>query len=121
MAGHIPPARDATLRDVVPTLDDPVDFVAKAYAVIHHHERLYGPVVLRLGVSRISKGRRPNYRIDVAQTNEPIKVIDGNNHKPWPDGTGNLTNDWSTASMAYAEVQALLAELRHRTGVKGGS
>lgn len=121
MANHVALARDATLRGVVPTLDDPVNFVARAYAVINRHERLHGPVILRLGVSRISKGRRPNYRIDAAQTHEPIEAIDGNNHKPWPDGTCNLTNDWSTASMTHVEVQALLGELRHQTGDKGSN
>jgi hypothetical protein len=121
MADHIPLARDATLRDVVPTLNDAVNFVADAYRVINRHERMHGPVILRLGVSRISKGKRPNYRIDAAQTKEPIEAIDGNNHKPWPDGTSNLTNDWSTKWLTHAEVRALLGELRLQTGIKGSS
>lgn len=118
MASHTPLEADATLRSVLSTLDDEVNFVPDAYAVIHRYNRQHGPVVLRLGVSRLSKGKRPNYRIDDAKTGNLVAVIDGNNHQPWTGEEINLTGAWSTAAMSHAEVQELLAEVREKGRAK---
>ncbi len=115
MAEHIPLPPDATLRSVVPTLDNKVRFIADAYAVINRYERERGPAVLRLGVSTASKGKRPNYRIDHAATGELVAVIDGSNHQPWSGEDINLSGAWSTKGMSHAEVGILLLEVR-----KGG-
>jgi hypothetical protein len=117
MADHTPLAADATLRSVTATLDDKVGFIASAYAVINWYERKQGPVVLRLGVSRQSKGKRPNYCIDHAAEGGHVAVhiaaIDGNTHKPWPGNDINLSGDWSTKCMTYAEMAELLREVRN--------
>ena len=119
MAGHIPLEADATLRSVLGTLDDKINFIPDAYAVINRYNRQHGPVVLRLGVSRLSKGKRPNYRIDDAQTGNLVAVIDGNSHQPWTGDEINLTGAWSTAAMTHAEVQELLGEVRGLGRAKG--
>jgi len=115
---HTPLPLNATLRSVVATLDEPSSFVSRAYAVINRHEREHGPVVLRIGVSRVSRGRRPNYRIDDARTELPIAYIDGNTHLPWPEGTSSPAGDWSTGAMTHAEVRDLLNELRQNERLK---
>lgn len=93
MPEHIRLKADATLRSVVPTLDDKINFIADAYAVINHHNCEHNPVALRLGVSRISKGKRPNYRIDDAKTGDLVAVMNGSNHQPWTGKAINLTDD----------------------------
>ena len=119
MAEHVRLKADATLRSVVPTLDGKTNFIANAYAVINRYNRVHGPVVLRLGVSQISKGKRPNYRIDDAKTGDLVAVMDGSNHQPWTGEAINLSDDWSTAAMTHAEVKELLGEVRQQECVKG--
>jgi hypothetical protein len=103
---------DATLRSVLSTLDDSLTFVRKTFGVVNSYTRTHGPVVLRLGTSKGSKGKWPNYRLDDATTGDFVVVIDGSNHQPWPGNDINLHGDWSTASMTLAEGGTLLLELR---------
>ena len=112
MTQHVPLARDATLSTVAVTLHDKVQFIADAYAVMRRHEREHGPVVLRIGVSPGSKGKRPNYRIDCAKTGDYLVVIDGNNHRSWT-GTISLSSDWSDGHMTCSQVGDLLLEVRN--------
>jgi len=112
MVDHIPLAADATLRSVASTLDSKVQFIASAYACINREERKHGPVVLRIGISKLSKGKRPNYRIDLEGTDTSVAVIDGNTHKPWPNNDFNLSGDWSKKWMTRSEVGELLLEVR---------
>ncbi len=119
MVHHTSLATDATLRGVISTLDDRVNFIPDAYAVINRYNREHGPVVLRLGVSRLSKGKRPNHRIDDAVTGDLVAVMDGNNHQPWTGEDINLTGAWSTAAMTHAEIKQLLSEVRDQGRAKG--
>ena len=112
MPAHTPLPRDATLRSVLPTLDERKSFVPALYGVMHRYQKDRGPVVLRLGVSRLSKGKRPNYRIDDASTDALIAAIDGNTHQPWTGDDLNLSGDWSSAAMTFEEVKAVLADVR---------
>lgn len=105
---------DATLRSVLPTLDSRANFVPAAYGVLHRYQREHGPVVLRLGVSKLSKGKRPNYRIDDASTGRLVAAIDGNTHQPWVGDEPDLTGAWSTTAMSYEEVRKLLSEIREQ-------
>jgi hypothetical protein len=68
MAAHTLLPTVATLRSIAMKLEDKFSFVPAAFAVINRYERERGSVVLRLGVSKASKGKRPNYRIDDAKT-----------------------------------------------------
>lgn len=117
MTNHVPLSKNATSRSVVSRLDDKFAFVPAAFAAINRIQRSragqgYGPVVLRLGTSPLSKGKRPNYRIDDAETGRCIEVIDGNTHKEWVGGGANDKGDWSDAWMTHADVADLLREIR---------
>ena len=118
MADHTPLPEDATLRSLGATLDDKRDFVSRAYKVINDYQKQHGPVVLRVGTSRYSKGKRPNYRIDDGVTGELIAVIDGNNHQPWTGDEINLSGAWSKAAMNHAEVRQLSKELWEKARVR---
>lgn len=102
---------NATLRDVVASLDKPESFVRQVLGTIHEGTKAHGPIVIRLGVT--GKGRTPNYRLESAGNGEPIMAIDGANHKPWRDGDNfSGATTWSTEVMTKDEVASLLGEIR---------
>ncbi|TCJ37389.1 hypothetical protein E0504_20350 [Parafrankia sp. BMG5.11] len=69
--------------------------------------REHGNIVLRIGTT--GTGVAPNYRIEI-KDGDHIVAIDGANHQPWPEGsTFDGAENWSTATMTYADVQGALA------------
>ena len=106
---------------MLPTIDPKANFVPAAYGVLHRYQREHGPVVLRLGVSKLSKGKRPNYRIDDASTGSLVAAIDGNTHQPWVGDEPNLTGAWSSIAMSYEEVKELLSEVREQERARRSS
>ncbi len=104
-------SQDATLRDVLPSLDNPENFVRQALGVMHDATKEHGSVVMRLGIT--GTGRAPNYRLENAETGDPIMALDGANHRRWPDGEIFLAApNWSTAVMSKDAVANLLGEIR---------
>ena len=102
---------DATLRDVLASLDRPESFVRQALGVMLEVAKEHGPVVMRLGIT--GRGRAPNYRLENAETRDPIIALDGANHRPWPDGASfSAAPNWSTEVMSKDEVANLLGEVR---------
>lgn len=101
----------ATLRDILWNLVDADAFVSQVFGVAHRATKDHGEVQIRLGVT--GTGRLPNYRVEHANTGEPIFAVDGANHQRWPNGESfsGLAN-WSTAVMTKAQVEALLGEIR---------
>lgn len=66
-----------------------------------------GEVVIRMGTT--GTGVAPNYRIETAD-GQPLVPIDGANHQPWPAGSPfEGSENWSTVSMTYADVQEALS------------
>lgn len=103
--------KNATLRDLLSTLDHPDAFISKAFGVINHATKEHGVVVMRLGIT--GTGKAPNYRIESAN-GEPIRAFNGANHEPWPDGESFTGRDtWSDETMSKADVEALLGEIRN--------
>ncbi len=106
--------RDVTLEDFVTTLDDPVKFIRGVIGVIHENAKEHGDIVIRFGIT--GTGRLPNYRIEDAATNTPIKAIDGNGHRPWkPHEEFTAPDNWSTRTMTRTQVEDVLSSL---TGFK---
>jgi len=108
--------KNATLRDVVPSLDKPESFVRQVVGVMHEVAKEHGDIVMRLGVT--GTGRSPNYRVESALSGEQIMALDGANHKRWPDGENfSGVGTWSTAVMTKDEVSKLLGEIREFRGL----
>ena len=109
MTHSLPP--DATVADVMATLDKPEVYVPAIYGVMNSLQRqLGGFVEVRIGVR--GKGIMPNYRIDYA--GKPIEAFDGQTHKPFTD-VGNIdTENWSIRSMTFGEIGALLSLVREQ-------
>jgi len=104
-------SQDATLRDVLASLDKPESFVRQALGVMHDATKEHGLVVMRLGIT--GKGSAPNYRLENAETGDPIMALDGANHKRWRDGENfSAAPNWSTAVMSKDAVASLLGEIR---------
>ena len=104
-------AQNATLRDVVPSLDKPESFVRQVVGVMHEATKEYGEIVMRLGIT--GTGRAPNYRIERKEDGTPVLALDGANHKRWADGENfSSAPNWSTTVMTKDEVTALLGDSR---------
>ena len=115
MVRAIPP--DGTLPDVLASVDKPESFVRQMLGVMQNVAKEHGPVVVRLGIT--GTGRAPNYRLESADSREPIMAIDGANHKPWAQGENFAgASNWSTAVMSRDEVASLLGEIRGYPGPK---
>ncbi len=103
---------DATLRDLLATLDNKDAFVSQVFGVAHHASKEHGDIVIRLGVT--GTGKVPNYRIEDATSGMPIIAINGANHQPWPEGEEfSAPNNWSRATMTKAQIEELLGEIRN--------
>lgn len=109
---------DATLRDVLPSLEKPEAFVRQVVGVMHHAAKEHGPIVMRLGIT--GKGSAPNYRIEGAEGGSPFMALDGANHRPWADGESfSSQTNWSTVTMTKDEVTNLLGDIRGYKGSHG--
>lgn len=103
--------KNATLRDILPSLNKPESYVRQVVGVMHDATKEHGQIVMRLGVT--GTGRIPNYRIERAESGTPVMALDGANHKRWPDGENFAAAlNWSTTVMNKEEVAALLGEIR---------
>ena len=103
--------KNATLRDLLPTLEKPESFVRQVVGVMHEATKEHGAIVMRLGIT--GTGRAPNYRIERSEGGAPIMALDGANHKQWPEGENfAAAPNWSSAIMTKDEVANLLGEIR---------
>ncbi|MCQ4190020.1 hypothetical protein [Methylocystis suflitae] len=119
---------DSRIEDVLPTLKDPEEYVRGIIASFVHGQFPRNEAMIRMGVS--GAGIAPHYCIE--QGRETLElggqadphsegkkieaflrrvVFDGRTHKQiledLPKGTG-----WSSETMTFAEVQAILGRLR---------
>lgn len=112
-------ATDATLRSVAGDLKDPKDFVRAVFANMRGGR---GDQGVRLALD--SSPSAPDYCIEMyfEERNAAgeweivgchfLVAFYGRNHSEAKRQEDEVLRDWSTASMSWLEVQALLAELR---------
>lgn len=103
-------AADATLEDVLPTLLKPEDHVATVLATMQPCRRQHGNAHVRIGIT--GTGKVPYHKvvyIDDDGTEQLFGSFDGHN----PDA-GHKVHDstWSSRSMSFVEVQALIGRIR---------
>lgn len=102
---------DVTLADILTQLDQPEEFTRRVLQTMVNYGKQHGDLLLRLGIT--GNGRRPNYRLDSANTSQPLAAIDGNSHKPFaPHEDIRAPRNWSTQPMVLAEVQDVLGKIR---------
>lgn len=121
MADQIP--ADSKVSDIVRTLDDPIEYVRGIIGNFVGEQYNRATDVVRIGVAGI--GFAPNYKIESPSTfdlrGEPrvvweARIYHGRNHKEIEAFTNNDTRDehWSTQTMTYDELTALIGELRSK-------
>jgi hypothetical protein len=111
---------DATIDDLVGSLDDPEDYVRRALGNLHAEVRKDPKSRLTIGIT--GHGVCPNYKIDAPvelkesdiQYMAPCKVFSGRTHQEFVDPSSGRDEHWSAASTSLVELQALLGNLRKR-------
>jgi hypothetical protein len=111
---------DATIDDLVQSLDDPEDYVRRALDNLYAEVRKEPNSRLTIGIT--SYGVYPNYKIDFPAEPEkldrqyiaPPKVFSGWTHQELADPSSVRYEQWSAASVSLIELQALLGNLMKR-------
>jgi len=114
------PDIDATIDDLVESLDDPEDYVRRALDNLHAEARKEPNSRLTIGI--MGYGVYPNYKIDTPidlkkldmQYMAPSKIFSGRTHQELVDLSSVRDERWSAASTSLVELQALLGNLRKR-------
>jgi len=97
---------DATIADIMSSLATPEDYLRRVIGTFYQMQKAHGNVTVRIGVT--GQGKMPHYRIDDA-AGHPIQAFDYLG-EPFPDYRAVDTEAWSTRSMTFDGVRALLAE-----------
>jgi hypothetical protein len=110
---------DATIHDVMPTLNNPENYVRGVLSRLHECKQARGNASVRIGTT--GQGLIPYYRvvyIDGAGKEQIFGAYYGDNHAAF-DTFKAPNSTWSTGSMTYDEVQQLLGKIRGFKGKKG--
>ena len=102
---------DARITDIIERLVDPVEYVRAIVGSFVEHSFDKERSAVTIGVS--ATGLYPNYFIAEPSESEAglrRRVFNGRSHRESPDVW--WAESWSSAAMTFAEVQALLGELR---------
>jgi hypothetical protein len=116
-------APDSKVSDIIHTLSNPVEYVRQIIGNFVSDQYNRATDVVRIGVAGI--GVAPNYKIESPFTLDMLgtprvmwgaRIYHGRNHKEIEAFTNNDTRDehWSTQTMTYDELAALIGELRSK-------
>ena len=119
-------APGSTVADVVRSLANPVEYVRQIIWNFVEGQYDRDAAVVRIGIADI--GVPPNYNIEYQETIDlvgnptPMRaahIYHGRSHKKIEAYVNQDTRDehWSTRSMSFAEISALLADLRKEDGL----
>jgi len=126
-------SKAATVHDVLDTLPEPTEYVRRILGAFVEHQVDRDRSVVRIGVS--GSGAYPNYAIETpypagqiqksvdigdAQVSERFErrlVFNGRSHREVSDDVA-IGEKWSSASLTYADIQALLGHLRQTSPQK---
>jgi hypothetical protein len=111
MAEKVIPS-DATIDDVMPTLNDPLGYVRGVLGRLHQCKQAHGDALVRIGTT--GRGLIPYYRVvygDGEGTEQIYGAYYGDNHAAF-DTFKAPNNTWSTGAMTYDQVQLLIGKLR---------
>ncbi|TPM54087.1 hypothetical protein FJ959_18575 [Mesorhizobium sp. B2-2-4] len=113
-----PIAADATIADMVETLDKPVEYVRRVLEKLERCKRVHGDAQVRVGVR--GRAECPNYLIEYvrqdAKTHEPVTHQDaaysGSTHRELAPHHIAEARNWSPEEMNITAVSALIGRLR---------
>jgi hypothetical protein len=109
-------ASDATIVDIVRSLNKPESYVRGVLENLYACKRALNDAQVRIGIT--GQGKVPHYRVEPLWAGSALRedshvfgVFNGWNHKPLSDGPSTHVC-WSTEAMELDEIAALLGELR---------
>ncbi|MBZ9852511.1 hypothetical protein LB566_01780 [Mesorhizobium sp. CA13] len=113
-----PIATDATIADMVETLDKPVEYVRRVLEKLERCKRAHGDAQVRVGVR--GRAECPNYLIEYvrqdAKTREPVihqdAAYSGSTHRELAPHHIAEARNWSPEEMNITAVSALIGRLR---------
>lgn len=109
-------APDATIADILSTLDKPEEYLRGIVGNLNECQRTYGDAWVRIGIT--GRGIVPHYRVEMPAEAAgtpvpwPWKVFNGRNHKTLVDEDLLRDEHWSKRSMTLEETRKLLGEIR---------
>ena len=101
---------DAILDDVLPTLNDPEEYVRVVLDNLYKCEREHASCTVKLGIT--GEGKAPYYRIDYIDENGATGLFGSYAGKVAGKGIETHEETWSSRSMTKDEVAAVLGKLR---------
>ena len=114
-------APDATVADVVQTLDRPVEYIRRILEKLEHCRRVHGDAQVRIGVR--GQLECPNYLVEYLRTDpktkgtsvHPVAAYSGSTHR---ELAAKHIEDaiWSPEEMNITAVSALIGRLRNQSG-----
>ncbi|BAV52176.1 hypothetical protein MLTONO_7274 [Mesorhizobium loti] len=119
---RVPPtpiAADATIADMVETLDKPVEYVRRVLEKLERCRRAHGDAQVRVGVR--GRAEAPNYLIEYVRedkkTQERVTCQDaaysGSTHRELAPHHIAEARNWSPEEMNITAVSALIGRLRN--------
>lgn len=103
-------ARDATIADVLPTLQKPEDYVRTILSNLSVCKREHGNALVRIGVT--GTGQVPYHKITYVEPDGSEQLFAAFDGKHRFQGVEVGAAAWSTSGMDFVEVQGLLGKIR---------
>lgn len=101
---------DATLNDVLPTLQKPEEYVRVVLDNLYKCERDHASCNMRIGIT--GEGKAPYYRIDYIDEDGSEGLYGSFAGKIAGSGMDTHENTWSSQTMNKDDVAALLGQIR---------
>ncbi|MGX5805926.1 hypothetical protein ACWGS9_32645 [Bradyrhizobium sp. Arg314] len=119
---RVPPtpiAADATIADMIETLDKPVEYVRRVLEKLERCKRAHGDAQVRVGVR--GRAEAPNYLIEYVredaktreQTTHQDAAYSGSTHRELAPHHIEAAANWSPEEMNITAVSALIGRLRN--------
>ncbi len=115
---HKPIPKDAIIDDVLPTLNDPQEYVRVVLDNLHKCERDHDSCSVRIGIT--GEGKAPYYRIDYTDKDGSTGLHGSFAGKVAGKGMDTHDETWSSRSMNKTEVANLLGQIRKNPSPHGG-
>lgn len=101
---------NASLEDVLPTLNDPSEYVRTVLDNLYKCERDHDSCTVRIGIT--GEGKAPYYRIDYTNNDGSTGLFGSFAGKVAGQGIETHEKTWSSRSMTKDDVAAVLGKLR---------
>jgi hypothetical protein len=83
-----------TISDLLNRLGSPEEYVRRVLQTMYEQRGTHGEVSVRIGIT--GNGHAPNYRVDNADTEEPIEAFDG--------ASGNAFTDYASVPVNVSRL-----------------